>query len=186
MKPAFDAVLRWVSRAVLVLLPLAGYLPRITDGRVHVPPIIWPPIGSIVDYAGGLASAFVLGLGSLPEITKARTRGRWFAFGLLATFVFLATYATLLSTYVKRVGTPRDGMQFRTVGSVRTPASLTCPRNVSDEDLLECGGLNDGDIETMWTASSVRQARLELFLSYVLCLGALSIVVDTAPKSRRK
>jgi hypothetical protein len=38
--------------AVLVALPLSGYL-SLASTKIHVPQFIWPPIGSIVEYAAG-------------------------------------------------------------------------------------------------------------------------------------
>jgi hypothetical protein len=103
--------------------------------------------------------------------------------GLSISFLALFLYGYFLLAYVKGVPTPEDGMQYRTVGSERTPQAMLCRPNRSDEDLLRCGGLKDGDIETLWTVSSVRTARLELFISYVVLLSALSVAV--AGSSRR-
>ena len=176
---------RWVSRGILVALPLSGYLPMVTDNKLHAPSIVWPPIGSIVEYAGGAASVLVLLIGKLPSLSKKKTSvGNWFGGGLIVACVALVAYAYCLLTYVKGVDTPHDGTQYRTVGSVRTPVAARCGENISEENLLKCGGLDDGDIETMWTPSSVRQARLELFFSYVVLLGSISLVIEASPRRR--
>ena len=176
---------RLLSRAVLAALPLSGYLPMVTNNRVQAPSVVWPPIGSIVEYAGGAASVLILLIGKLPSLSKTKASvGNWFTGGLIVACVALAVYAYCLLTYVKGVDTPHDGTQYRTVGSVRMPAAARCGENISDEDLLKCGGLDDGDIETMWTPASVRRARLELFFSYVVLLGSISLVIEASPRRR--
>jgi len=178
----------WIARGVLVLLPLAGYLPSLTKNALSAPHILWPPIGSVVEYASGIATVFVGLIGSLSKLSR-RSPDMVFKAAVLAAFLALFAYGFLLSTYVKGVETPNNGTQYRTVGTERTGLAKVCypnESNPSDEELLKCGGLNDGDIERMWTPSSVRWVRFDLFLSYVALLGSLNLAIAAAPRSRTK
>jgi hypothetical protein len=187
MIPSWLSKLTWrnLIRWVLVALPLSGYLTFAPGNKIHVPSFVWPPIGSIVKYAAGFAAVLVGLLGKLPS--RSRTgdaRNRWFNGALFVSVASLFIYAYFLSVYVQGVHTPENGMQYRVIGSERTSQSTLCRPNKSDEDLLKCGGLEDGDIETLWTVSSVRKARLELFMSYVVLLGALNVAITAAsPRS---
>jgi hypothetical protein len=53
----------------------------------------------------------------------------------------------------------------------------------SDEEVLQIAGLDDGDIERMWTPNSVKHARLELFVSYLLALLALNFAIGVIPRA---
>jgi len=165
---------------IVVVLPLTGYLPLYTN--IHPPPLLWPPIGSVAVYASGIATMFVGLIGSLIKFSR-RSPSSILKFSLSAAFIALCGYVILLSTYVKGVETPNNGTQYRAVGNKRTDLAKVCyPNEVSpsDEELLKCGGLNEGDIERMWTASSVRLIRLSLFLSYVVVLGSLNLAAAAA------
>jgi len=174
---------RWIARPVLALTPLTGYLPLASSGKLGASRFLWPPIGSAVVYAAGIAAALVVAIGKLPLVFRPKSKA-WFVGGLVTTLIALGFYASLLLTYVKGVDTPYNGTQYRAVGKIRTPTAERCPEHTSDEDLLKCGGLEDASIETLWTASSVRQVRLELFISYVLLLGSLNVLIESSPQRR--
>jgi hypothetical protein len=140
---------------------------------------VWPPIGSVVQYAAGAASVLILLIGKLPRLPDSKiSTVNWFKWGLLTAVLGLVGYAYCLITYVKEVETPKDGIQYRAVGSERTAAAANCPPQSSDQDLLKCAGLEDADIEKVWSPGSVRRARLELFLSYIVFLGSINLMIE--------
>ncbi len=172
--------LRALPKTVVVLLPALSYLPVIAGQRHQVPSLVWPPIGSSSEFAGGLAVILIWIVGRLPTLSRSRANSRKLrAFTLAAAVIGLAVYVVFLALRVKGVDTPLDGRQYRTVGSVRTPVALRCGTDSSDEDLLSCGGLEDGDIERMWTPSSVVHSRLELFFAYVFTLSFINILLTS-------
>jgi hypothetical protein len=92
-------------------------------------------------------------------------------------------YAHFLAAYVVRVETKKYGDQYRTVGSEKSAKALRDYPGESDERLLEIAGLNDGDIEKMWTPSSVRRARVELFISYLATLCLMNFALGAHKRS---
>lgn|GEM_PF-4670641 len=184
--PSFGAVIRGIVRTTVSVLPLIGYLPVLTNEKFQTPQILWPPIGSVVVYAPGIAAVLIWAIGELPKLSTKKGAARyWFIGGIATALIALGCYALLLIAYVPGVPTPFNGMQYRTVGSVRTPVADRCTPNKTDQDLLRCGGLEDGDIETLWTPSSVYRIRFELFVSYILVLGSINVVISSKPKSAR-
>lgn len=147
-------------------VPLVGLgVPRL--------PFVWPPIGSIDIYAAGIATVIIWAFGMFPQrLRYKKSARRWAGFGLALAFGSFLFYAHFIAAYVVRVETPKNGSQYRTVGSEKSIKALHDYPSESDEGLVKIAGLEDGDIERMWTPSSVRLARLELFSSYLatLCL----------------
>lgn len=146
--------------------------------------IIWPPLGSIEAYAATLAVAIIAVFGALPSIVATETNARKWAVGsALLAIMPLALYASFLVKYVKGVETPRNGTQYRTIGSQLTSLALQTYPDESPENILEKNGLTDGDIEKMWTPMSVERARLELFLSYALSLSLFNFARASLAKA---
>jgi hypothetical protein len=157
-------------------VPLIGYA-----WKLHV---VWPPLGSIEVYAATSAVAIIAALGALPGLFGAPTSAKkWATGGILAALLPLGCYAFLLTKYVKAVETPNNGTQYRTIGGQLTPLALKTYPGESPEGILAKNGLTDGDIERMWTPTSVECARLELFLSYVLTLGLFNFARGSLAKA---
>lgn len=163
-----------LSRGVLSSVPVVGASLNHLSG---FPPILWPPLGSINFYASALATALIASVGFYP--IRSIEKGVWkrrAVFGLIVCVVSLLAYAYFLSTFVKAIETPNNGTQYRTVGSQRTEMALNRFPGATDGQLLRVAGLNDDDIEKMWTPSSVTWARLKLFLSYLFGLTSINFV----------
>jgi hypothetical protein len=157
---------------ILTVLPLAGYLIAKKVPSVH---LVWPPLGSIEAFAAGLAMALTALFGRIPRLF--RTKGgakKAVVVAVLVAVVSLVAYCALLSKYVVKIETPNSGTQYRSIGSEVTPKARHMFPDEPPERILEIAGLDDADIEQMWTPSSVHRARLELFVSYLLCLAAIN------------
>jgi len=150
-------------------VPLVGLgVPRL--------PFVWPPIGSVDIFAAGIATVVIWAFGMFPRrLRSKKSARRWAGFSLALALVSFLFYAHFLAEYVVRVETPRNGSQFRTVGSEKSTKALHDFPGESDGRLLEIAGLNDSDIEEMWTPSSVRRARFELFSSYLITLCMINL-----------
>lgn len=167
-------------RAGIALLPLAG-------DKVQNVPLIWPPLGSIETYMAGLAAVLIGIVGALPISFRTKTIAKaWARAGLLFAFVSLLVYGGFLLRYVKSVETPHNGTQYRTVGGQRTAEAFQKFPASSDEEILEQAGLTDGDIERMWTPSSVWFARLGLFASYLAALTSVNFAVGAFARASPK
>jgi len=164
-------------RAGVAILPLAG-------DKIQNVPIIWPPLGSIETYAAGLATAIIAVFAALPTFFKRKGSAKVGAVvSLLFAVVSLILYANFLLAYVKGVEHQGDTL-YRTIGSQRTAiAQQKCP-NCSDEQLLEKAGLTDAAIEWAWTPSTVKRARLELFISYVAGLAAINFALGALARAK--
>lgn len=177
MWKCLNVLFRWA----VALLPLIGLL---IHKEAHDVPVVWPPIGSIATY-GAPAAVVIAGLlGLMPRFFKTKGKAKLaMAVGVFVALASLFVYGYLLSKYVVRVQTPYNGTQYRTIGSQRTPEALQMFSGYSDERILEIAGLNDADIERMWTTSSVRRARLELFICYVLCLASINFSLGSQERA---
>lgn len=160
-----------VLRAAVAALPLAG-------DRIRHIPLIWPPLGSIETYAAVAAAAVIAVFGTLPMFLRTKAQAKLAAaVGVGLAFFSLFPYGYFLSKYVKRVETPKDGIQYRTVGSRRTAEALQKLPGKTDVEILQIAGLTDGDIERMWTPESVEHVHLELFLSYMTCFALVNFAI---------
>lgn len=168
-----QSLLSKISRIAISVLPLAGE-------KIQNVPIIWPPLGSIETYAAGMATVIIGAFGALPTLFKTKGAAKAGAgIGLAVALISLTFYGNYLLTYVKGVETPNSGTQYRTIGGQRTEEALQKLPKESDQGILEIAGLTDGDIERMWTPSSVRDARLQLFISYVIGLASINFALGS-------
>jgi hypothetical protein len=179
-KVSLARVFSHLFRAAITAVPIAASPvgASLVGDKSQRLPLIWPPVGSLMVYAVPLASLIVGLVGwTLPKLLKKRASARFSVLSLGLAFVSLFLYFYLVSRYVKEVETPHNGTQYRTIGSVRTVDAQKMFSKMSDQDLLKTGGLEDGDIETMWTPFSVLRVRLELLITYVLCLSFVNFVM---------
>ncbi len=161
--------IRWA----VALLPFVGY-------KIQSVPAMWPPIGSLAIYGASSAAALTGAFGKLPSIFETKATAKKAALCAFAIALFaLIAYGFLLSKFVKGVETPNNGVQYRTIGSQRTIEALQIFPGQSDEEILEKAGLNEGDIERMWTPSSVEHAQFGLFISYLVLLGSFNFAVGS-------
>jgi hypothetical protein len=165
-----------VSRGAISAIPIGGSAIHLL--QIHLPQLIWPPLGGIEVYAAGLAVVVIAVFGKLPSLFKIENHvKKWMGIGILAAVVSLSTYVFLLSRYVKGVETPDNGIQYRTIGSQRSAEAEQKFAQLSDQEIMQIAGLTDGDIERMWTPSSVANVKFELFFSYVFALGSINFVL---------
>ena len=166
----------WISigvRWAVALLPLVGY-------KTQSVPLVWPPIGSIAVFGASAAVAITGAFGKLPSIFETKKNAKkGMLYALTVALLALIAYSFLLSKFVKKVETPNSGVQYRTIGSQRTAEARQKFPGKSDEEVLKVAGLNDGDIERMWTPSSVQHARFGLFISYLVLLGSFNFAVGS-------
>jgi hypothetical protein len=154
----------------LVWLPLS-VAPLVGEKLQHVP-FLLPPLGSIETYAAGIAAPLVAAFGLLPMFLRTKATAKLHArIGALLALGGLILYGVFLIASVQGVDTPKDGRQFRTIGSERTTEANSMFPDASNEEILRKAGLTDAAIERMWTPNSVRRARIEVFISYLSALA---------------
>lgn len=164
----------------LTLIPLAG------ERLQHIP-FFLPPLGSIEAYAAGIAAPLVAAFGLLPMLLGAKATAKWHARGgAFLALGCLILYGVFLITNVQGVDTPKDGRQFRTIGSERTDEANRMFPNASNEEILRKAGLTDAAIERMWTPESVRRARIELFVSYLVALASANYTFGSMKRALPK
>lgn len=171
-------------RGLTLCLPLSGYLPALTSNHLSAPAFVWPPVGDITYFAAGAAATLVGIIGSAAKLLKRRSqKDNAYWAGCAVSGTLLCLYIVLLFTRVSCTSTPSDGTQCRAIGTQRTLSAERCDPKDSNKDLLRCGGLEDGDIETIWTPASVDRSRISLLITYTLMLGVMNFT--TATKSGR-
>jgi membrane protein implicated in regulation of membrane protease activity len=161
--------------AAISSIPLAG---AALQYSLFAKPILWPPIGGVEIYAAPLATALVAVFGAIPAWSKGKAATRiWLAVSIFLVLLSLIAYVYLLSTFVKEIETPDNGTQYRTIGSQRTAKAIRLFPDKSDGQILKIAGLEEDDIENMWTISSIREVRSELFFSYLLGLCSINFIL---------
>jgi hypothetical protein len=165
-----------VTAAPILASPLRSHIAGTNSQSI---PLLWPPVGGMTIYAVPLGS-MVIGLvgWGFPKRLRKRTAARLRFAGLVVAFASLFAFSYLLLRFVKDVPTPDNGIQYRSIGFVRTVAAQrVLPSTMSDQDVLKAVGLDDGSIESAWTPSSVVRVRLMLLMTYILCLSSINFVV---------
>jgi hypothetical protein len=157
-----------LGSAVVAAIPIVG------SHQEHLK-VVWPPIGSLATYlapaAAVLTSATAIISASIKRTKMSKRRkALYVAPALFIDVLSILLYSYFIATYVREVDTPKDGMQYFTVGDERTPLAKEYFPHNSDSEILEGAGLTDGVIQQMWTPESVRRARLSLFISYLMVL----------------
>ncbi len=105
--------------------------------------------------------------------------------GIALTLGGLYAYDSLVTDYVRstdRLGTKH----YAVIGDQRTSLALERYATDSDQRILEKAGIQDGDIETMWVAETVRSARKLLFFSATGVWFALNFSVGSFARSTFK
>jgi hypothetical protein len=150
-------------------------------------PLVWPPLGSLETYAVPVAT-LVIGLCILvPNMIRTKERANtWLKWSLVATFVMFILYVFLVGRYVITVETPVNGTQVRSVGFHVDPRIRALYPDKNDAELLRIGGLEDWQIETVWTPGSVLALRLTLLMSFALAFGIANIAIGSAARANKR
>ena len=150
-------------------------------------PFIWPPLGSVETY-GAYAAFLIIGLFCLLPTTldskhqaKSCLRG-----SIVMTCVVFVLYAFLVERYVISVETPNNGVQTRSVGFRVEPRIRVQFPDKNDPELLRIGGLEDWQIQKVWTPGSVLALRLSLLLAFSLTLGLANLALGAAARLKGK
>jgi hypothetical protein len=168
-----------LPRIIVSALPLVG-------SKVINVPFVWPPLGSLETYAAVLATAIIAAIGMVPGMvaTKARAK-RQFIVMVFVSAVSLICYGSFLATRVVGVETPENGKQYRTVGKVRTDLARQKFDGAPNELILKRAGLTDDAIKRMWTPDSVDNARIELFIWYLLTMGSINYALGAFARASK-
>ena len=148
---------------------------------------IWPPLGSLETY-GAYAAILLVGLFSLlPNVLENKQQAKsWLKRAIAATCVVFMLYAFLVERYVISVETPANGVQTRSIGFRVEPRIRTLYPDKNDPELLRIGGLEDWQIQKVWTPGSVLALRLSLLATFSLTLGLANVALGAAARLKRK
>jgi hypothetical protein len=171
----------FLIRFLVSLMPWIGYELALRHDFI---PALWPPLGPFARLAIGSATISITLLGwILPEAFETDSVQRK---ALKACFILIIAamicYAILGFHLVKEVrfpGTPGDPAPtpvYLSVGFRRTDQAKAKAPNKTDVQLIQDVGLDDRDIEKVWTHGSVVAARFSLFFTYFLFLAAANVI----------
>jgi hypothetical protein len=148
---------------------------------------IWPPLGSVETY-GAYAAIVLIGLFSLlPNLLESKQQAKsWLKWAVATTCVMFLLYAFLVERYVISVDTPANGVQTRSVGFRVEPRIRAQFPDLNDAELLRKGGLEDWQIQKVWTPDSVLALRLSLLIAFSLTLGLANVALGAAARLKRK
>jgi hypothetical protein len=148
---------------------------------------VWPPLGSLGTYAVSVATIVVSLCFLLPTLIENKQQARrWLKWTFSMAIFAFAIYAVLVVRYVITVQTPNDGPQTRSVGFRVDPRLRAAYPAKNDPDLLQIGGLEEWQIETVWTPGSVRAVRLGLLGTFSLTLGLANIAFGATERLKRR
>jgi hypothetical protein len=148
---------------------------------------VWPPLGSLEAYAVP-AATIVIGLFSLlPNLIGNRQNAKsWLKLSVGTTIVAFILFSGLVARYVISVETPENGVQTRSIGFRVEPRIRALYPDKNDPELLRIGGLEDWQIQKVWTPGSVLALRLSLLTSFSLTLGLANVALGAAAQLKRK
>lgn len=130
-------------------------------------------------YGVPIAVAIIAIVGNLPlKLSTKQAAVRGLRISICAALASFSLYNHLLLRYVKC--TTQQEITCRTIGAVRTGRA---PVQYSDTEILRIHGLEDTQIEQMWTAESIEHARLELSSAAVFAWGALNFAAGCFGRS---
>jgi hypothetical protein len=150
-------------------------------------PFIWPPLGSLETY-GAYAAIVLIGLFSLlPNLLDNKQQAKaWLKWAIVTACAVFLIYAFLVARYVISVETPANGVQTRSVGFRVEPRIRAQFPDKTDPELLRTGGLEDWQIQKVWTPGSVLALRLSLLITFALTLSLANVALGAAARLKRK
>lgn len=149
-------------------------------------PFVWPPIGNIDIFLGALTSAIVILVGWLSTNLRtqqvAKRNMKW-AVGVAAALSVL--YGVLLMSVV----VPKENLRHETlyinIGFQRTTLAKTMfPEATPPGELLEYSGLEESQVQKMWTPGSILLAKVLLYLSYLSAMASANYAIGAHTRSR--
>jgi hypothetical protein len=148
---------------------------------------VWPPLGSLETY-GAYAAMVLIGLFSLlPNVLENKQQAKsWLKWAMATTCVAFMLYAFLVERYVISVETPANGVQTRSVGFRVEPRIRALYPDKNDPELLRIGGLEDWQIQKVWTPGSVLALRMSLLSTFAITLGLANVALGAAARLKRK
>lgn len=144
---------------------------------------IWPPLGSLEVFAAYVATLLIALCSFLPGLIETNRQAKeWFVRSLTACLVAFLIYVVLVGRYVVIVDTPANGAQARSIGFVVEPSIRARFPHENDAQLLKIGGLEDWQIQTVWTPRSVLASRLCILASFSLMLALTNVALGSAAR----
>ena len=149
---------------LLALFPLANLFPLGNE-------IFLPPLGSSTALASAISAAFAL-LSSFAVYALRPVRTARGVIGCaIVSFACAVAYFAATDLYVREVAIPSENASVRvSIGATRTTFADTFFPGQTDEQILRGRGLDDEQINRIWTRGSVLRARLILWLTFSLCI----------------
>jgi len=149
--------------------------------------LLWPPMGSIETYGVEVATVLIGLFSLLPLMLENKQQAKSILKAAIASacLMFLI-YACLVGRYVISEETPYNGVQTRSVGFRVEPRIRALYPDMTDSQLLRIGGLEDWQIQKVWTPGSVLALRLSLLITFSLTLGLANVALGAAARLKRK
>jgi hypothetical protein len=148
---------------------------------------VWPPLGGLETFAA-YAATVAIGLCSLlPLLLDTKQQAKvWLKRAVIASFLMFILYSILVARYVIRVETPANGLQVRSVGFRVEPRIRALFPDKNDWELLRIGGLEDWQINKVWTPNSVLALRMSLLTTFALTFGAANVAIGAAKRANTR
>jgi len=87
---------------------------------------------------------------------------------------------------ITSIDTTANGVQTRSVGFLVEPRIRAQFPDKNDPELLRIGGLEDWQIQKVWTPGSVLALRLCLLVTFSLTLSLANVALGAAARLKRK
>jgi len=150
-------------------------------------PFFWPPLGGLEVFAAYAAMVLIALCSFLPSAIGSKRQAKaWLDYSFSGAVLAFLIYAVLVGRYVITVETPHDGTQVRSVGFNVEPSIRAMFPREGDPELLRIGGLEDWQIQKVWTPGSVLAARLCILTSFSATLALANVALGSAARLNKK
>jgi hypothetical protein len=174
----FGDYIKRIGTSVGVLATLSAAAPLASIIPTDLTTYLFPPLGDLTPMARFICVALVLmviGCGWIAVGTS-----KWLkpliGFATLVFCLALMLYAFFYSEHVIKISTP-DTSILVSVGTEKTPfATKTFTKGETDWEMVRHRGFGDEEIESIWTKASVRYARSQLFITYIVALACWAVL----------
>jgi hypothetical protein len=87
---------------------------------------------------------------------------------------------------IRGAGGGANGVQVRSVGFLVNPRVRALYPDKNDPELMRIGGLEDWQIQTVWTPGSVLALRLSLLMSFALTFGIANMAIGAVARVNKR
>lgn len=167
-----------VARATILALPICG------STVIPQAAMLFPPLGEAQAGKAFLGTLLIGVLSLIPwKIERRKSLNLLLLGSILLAITTLCFCVKLNDSYVVGAYAKQPNRTlYVSIGSSRTPVALDRYPGWSDHDMIKDRGPYNDEVYFLYTADSIRSARLRLFCSYVSFFSSIGIIAGIFAK----